>query len=76
MGKLQYLLGNEQIAILNTDYSDVVQMTVLVPEEKRGLIEERVTDATGGQAALSWGQKLEFAKAGKEILLFTAEAEK
>ena len=34
MGKIQYLLGNEKIAVLDTVYSDEVKMTVIVPEEK------------------------------------------
>lgn len=70
MGKIQYLLGNEQIAIMDTDYSDAVKMTVVVPEEKKKRIEENITDVTGGQAVLSWGKKTEFAKIGKEIKIF------
>lgn len=70
MGKIQYLLGNEQIAVMDTDYSDSVRMTVIVPAEKKKQIEESIIDVTGGQAALSWRENTEFAKVGKEIKIF------
>lgn len=71
MGKIQYLLGNEQIAVLDTVYSDDVKMTVIVPEEKRAYIEKSIIDATGAKAELDWIQKAEFAKVGKEIKIFS-----
>lgn len=70
IGKLQYLLGNEQIAILDTVYSDAVIMKVIVPEEQKDHIQKSIIDATGGRAELSWGEEAEFAMAGKELLLF------
>lgn len=73
MGKIQYLLGNEQIAVLDTVYADAVKMTVIVPEEKKVYIEKSIIDATGAKAELVWKQKAEFARNGKEILLFTAD---
>ncbi len=70
MGKIQYLLGNEKIAVLDTVYSDEVKMTVIVPEEKKAYIEKSIIDATGAKAELVWKQKAEFAKVGKEIKIF------
>lgn len=71
MGKIQYLLGNEKIAVLDTVYSDEVKMTVIVPEEKKAYIEKSIIDATGAKAELVWKQKAEFAKVGKEIKIFS-----
>lgn len=71
MGKIQYLLGNEKIAVLDTVYSDEVKMTVIVPEEKKAYIEKNIIDATGAKAELVWKQKAEFAKVGKEIKIFS-----
>ena len=73
MGKIQYLLGNEQIAVWDTAYADAVKMTAIVPEEKKAYIEKSLIDATGAKAELVWMQKTEFARNGKEILLFTAD---
>lgn len=72
MGKIQYLLGNEKIAVLDTVYSDEVKMTVIVPEEKKAYIEKSIIDATGAKAELVWKQKAEFAKVGKEIKIFAS----
>ncbi len=70
MGKIQYLFGNEQISVINTEYSDSVRMTVVVPEEKKQQIEDKLIDVTGGQAGLEWVKKVEFARVGKEIEIF------
>ena len=73
MGRIQYLLGNEGIAVLDTAYSDEVKITVIVPEEKKAYIEKSIIDATGAKAELVWKRKTEFAQNGKELLLFAVD---
>lgn len=70
IGKLQYFLGNEQMTILDTEYTDAVKLTIAVPLAQKERIEKELTDLTGGQAQLEWGEKVEFAKIGKEIKIF------
>ena len=49
IGKLQYILGKAGIAILNSEYTDVVTMEVfLLQEQKAGILKE-MTEATAGK---------------------------
>ena len=50
IGKLQYLFGQRQIPILDAEYTDQVQFTVLVPVSRVQEIRKAVTEATSGQA--------------------------
>ncbi len=70
MGKIQYLLGSENIAIVDTRYAEAVEIEVMIPKERCAAIEKSIVDATGGQAELIWGEDAEFAKIGKEIKIF------
>lgn len=70
MGKIQYFLGNEQIATLDTDYAEAVQMTVMVPKEKKQQVQKGLIDVTGDRISLCWDRETEFAQIGKEIKIF------
>jgi putative IMPACT (imprinted ancient) family translation regulator len=70
VGKLQYLVGQRGLAVLDTDYTDAVEMTVLVPEEQKGAFEKEVTEATSGQAGMEWSDELLFAVLDGAPLLF------
>ena len=70
IGKLQYFLGNHGLTVMDTEYMEAVRSTIMVPIEQKVQIEEELTDITGGQAKLTWGEKAEFAKIGKEIKIF------
>lgn len=70
VGKLQYLLGQRGIPIVNADYSDAVKTTVLVrADEVTGLLEE-ITEATNGKASYEEEKDVYFAFDGKEPILF------
>jgi uncharacterized YigZ family protein len=70
VGKLQYLVGQRGLAVLDTDYTDAVEMTVLVPEEQKEAFEKEVTEATSGQAGMEWSDELLFAVLDGAPLLF------
>lgn len=70
MGKLQYLFGSEEIPVMETRYSDAVEMHVMVQQENCGAVEKKIADVTGGKADLVWGDLVEFARIGKEIKIF------
>ncbi len=53
IGKLQYLFGQRQIPILDAEYTDQVQFTVLVPVSRVQEIRKAVTEATSGQAGFN-----------------------
>ncbi|MFT4007209.1 MAG: YigZ family protein [Lacrimispora sp.] len=70
VGKLQYLLGQQEIPILNSEYTDKVKLTALVPDEKLGKLTEDITEATGGRAGLCEEEEVYYSVFNKEILLF------
>ncbi len=71
MGKIQYMLGNEQIEVMDIQYADAVEMTAVIPAGRQAQIAEKITDITNGQAELRWEEKVEFAIIQKKILIFS-----
>lgn len=71
IGKLQYVAMQNNIAILDTQYTDKVQMILLVPIEQTESLLKEVTEATAGQSV--WSQEREpvhFAVIDKEVVVF------
>ena len=56
LGKIQYLLGQRGLKILDSVYTENVELDVLVPEEAVSDVEQEITEATSGQA---WQEILE-----------------
>ena len=61
LGKIQYLLAQQNIPVLDTEYTDQVRMHVMVPLEEKDRIVKAITEGTSGTAALDWGTQAEFA---------------
>lgn len=70
IGKLQYLFATNQIEIIDTQYTDQVEQTVMVPTAKKEALVEDITDTTNGQAKISEGKPVEYAFVDGELLLF------
>ena len=70
MGKLQYFFASENILVMDIHYSDSVVMDVMIPEDQKETIEQKIVDISSGQASLVWSEKLEFAVIEKEIKIF------
>lgn len=73
LGKIQYVLAQQGITMVGTDYTDTVQIDVIIPAGEEGLVTEKITEVTGGGACFSWGDEVGFAAAGDEILVFAAD---
>lgn len=71
IGKLQYLFGQENIHIVDSEYGADVTMQVLVPIEKKTDLEKKITEQTSGNARISWGDEIEFAIVEKNVKIFT-----
>lgn len=71
IGKLQYLFGQENIHIVDSEYGADVMMQVLVPIEKKTDLEKKITEQTSGNARISWGDEIEFAIVEKNVKIFT-----
>lgn len=70
IGKLQYLFGQRQIPLLDAEYAEKVQFTVLVPFSRVQEIRKAVTEATSGQASVEEKRSLYFAEVDGEYVRF------
>jgi len=70
IGKIQYLAGQLRVKILDTEYTDQVSVTLMVPEEEFSRLIAQVTEKTGGQARIQEQKKLYYALWEQEVLLF------
>lgn len=61
IGKLQYLFGQRQIPMMDSEYTDKVKFTVLVPVLRVQEIRKAVTEATSGQAKINEKNSLYYA---------------
>jgi uncharacterized YigZ family protein len=70
IGKIQYILGQHQIQVIASDYTDAVQLEALVPVEFVDVIKNEITEVTGGQAILHKVQEVHFAMIEKKAVIF------
>lgn len=70
VGKIQYILGQNQIQILASDYGESVNITALVPLAELENIKAQITEGTNGRAELEVGEQVYFGVVEKEIVLF------
>lgn len=71
IGKLQYIAGGLGLSVLDTLYTDKVQMILLVPTELCDKVCKEVTEATAGQAVITMDkQEVYFADINKETKIF------
>ena len=74
LGKLQYLTAKENLAILDTVYTDKVEMILMVPKEQKEDFEKKVIEATNGNADISWGSEVLYAIVDKKLKIFEKNA--
>lgn len=70
LGKIQYILAQRKLSILDTIYADKVEIEVLVPIEEVGFVKAEITEGTNGQAIIEECEECYFAEVEKELLLF------
>lgn len=70
VGKIQYLLGQQSITILNSAYTDRVELNVLAPDEKLEKLIADILDVTKGQAVIDEQEEIYYSIYNKEVLLF------
>lgn len=70
LGKIQYILGQRGLSILDTIYTEKVLIEVLVPQEEVEKVKAEITEGTGAQAQIEEGDECYFAEMNKEIMLF------
>lgn len=52
IGKLQYIAGQMGLSVVDTQYTEQVVMTLVVPTQDAEQLVKKVTEATAGQAAI------------------------
>ncbi|WP_347562698.1 YigZ family protein [Clostridium sp. HBUAS56010] len=70
IGKLQYLLGQMEILTLDSQYTDQVALTILVPDEKEEKLENEIREATSGKAGYMELEEVFYSLFDKEVLIF------
>lgn len=70
LGKIQYILGQRGITILNSEYTDKVFLEVLLPDTEVKSIMSEVTEGTNGQAAMEIIKECYFANVNDEMKIF------
>lgn len=70
VGKLQYIVGRLKLNILDTRYTEAVEMDVLVPEQDCDRLLKEVTEATAGQAGTEISDPVCFAVLDKKPIIF------
>ncbi|MCI6552033.1 MAG: YigZ family protein [Lachnospiraceae bacterium] len=53
IGKVQYLLGQLGLGLLESEYTDVVRLKLLVPYEHRGRLHKELMEATAGKIKIT-----------------------
>ena len=70
IGKLQYLSRTLELHELDIQYGELVQMTLLVPEDQIDAVEKDITEQTAGKAQMEREEKVAYGMSGKEIVFF------
>lgn len=70
IGKIQYLIAQEDIASLSCEYTDVVTITLLVPISKLTFLTKKITELTNGSAVMELLEQVYYTKLQDEIHLF------
>ncbi len=67
LGKIQYILGQRGLKILNSVYTDKVELDVLLPEDAIQAVIAEITEGTNGQAVLELQKECYFADIDGEV---------
>ena len=70
LGKIQYILGQRGLTILNSVYTDRVELEVLLPETEIQPVMADITEGTNGQAKLELQETCYFANVGGSMKIF------
>lgn len=70
IGKIQYIAGERNIPILNSEYTDKVVLELLIPSEYVDAVQKAVTEGTNGRARMEKDRELYFAVLDGEVMTF------
>ena len=70
LGKIQYILGQRGLTVLDSIYTDKVELEVLLPSEEVKSVLEEITEGTNGQAILEMKEECYFANIDGKMQVF------
>lgn len=70
LGKIQYILGQRGLTILDSIYTDKVEIHVLLPEDQIKPVMAEIREGTNGQAFMELMEECYFAKVDGEMKIF------
>ena len=70
IGKIQYIIGQMELSTLNTEYTDVVTVTLLVAPSEESAFRKKVIEATSNQAKMEDLELVYYTELDGEILVF------
>lgn len=70
VGKLQYLAAQEHITILSSEYTDLVELTLLVPPSRIDFMTKKIAELSNGSAILEILGEIFFTLLDGEVHLF------
>lgn len=68
IGKIQYLIGQRGLTTMESEYTDRVRLTVLVPKENLEEVKAELTEGTNGRARMREEKELYYAVLDGEVL--------
>lgn len=74
LGRIQYILAQRTIPVIETDYTESVGIHVVVPKGEEKSLTEEISEGTSAGAKFLWGNEVEFALIEKKIKLFEKES--
>ena len=69
LGRIQYLLGQSGIPVLDSSYAEAAELTVVVEESRCDSLKEALREATSARAVFADEQKVVYAEGGKEPVI-------
>lgn len=69
LGKIQYIFGQRGIKILDSIYTDKVEIAALVPLDVLEAVKDEIREGTNGQAGMEEGEQCYFAEVSGEVLV-------
>ena len=69
LGKIQYILGERKIPVLDTVYTDKVEMELVLPASQKEQVTDALTEGTNGKVQFGEEESCYYAEVEKEILI-------
>lgn len=70
LGKIQYILVQNQVTVENTEYTDKVEIRALFPEKEKKALCRALTEGTGGRVHIEDGEDVYYGTAEGEVIIF------